>query len=102
MSCKHSNFWIGIGVGSVLGALAYRLSRTERVKKLERDIYDAIYRIGKDAELTLVDAENTALKMGVKAVEAGARAADRVAEKADKMAEEANKVAAKAKEKWDR
>lgn len=86
MACRHSNFWIGIGIGSVLGALAYRLSRTQRVKKLESDIYDAIRRIGKDAEETLEDVESKALKMGVKAAKAGAKVADRVAEEADRVA----------------
>lgn len=95
MSCKHSNFWIGLGVGSVLGALAYRLSRTARVKQLEADIHDAVCRIGKDAQLTLQDAEIKALKMGVRAVEAGAKVADKVADKADELA-------GKAKEKWDK
>ena len=86
MACNHSNFWIGLGIGSVLGALAYRLSRTQRVKKLESDIYDAVRRIGRDAEQTLEDAERKALQLGAKAAEAGARAADKVAEEADKIA----------------
>lgn len=89
MACRHSNFWIGIGIGSVLGALAYRLSRTQRVKKLESDIYDAIRRIGKDAEGVLQDAERKAIQVGVNAVEAGAKAVDKVAEEADKVAERA-------------
>ena len=86
MACNHSKFWIGLGVGSVLGALAYRLSRTQRVRKLESDIYDAIRRIGKDAEETLEDAERKALQMGARAAEAGAKVADKVAEEADKIA----------------
>jgi hypothetical protein len=28
MECRHGNFWIGLGIGSILGAVAYRLSRT--------------------------------------------------------------------------
>ena len=35
MKCKDSNFWIGLGIGSVAGALAYHFSRTEKAKKLE-------------------------------------------------------------------
>lgn len=27
MECRHGNFWIGLGIGSILGAVAYRLSR---------------------------------------------------------------------------
>ena len=26
MECRHGNFWIGLGIGSILGAVAYRLS----------------------------------------------------------------------------
>lgn len=32
MKCKDSNFWIGLGIGSVAGALAYHFSRTEKAK----------------------------------------------------------------------
>ena len=35
MKCKDSNFWIGLGIGSVAGALAYHFSRTEKAKKLD-------------------------------------------------------------------
>lgn len=95
MGCKNGHFWIGLGVGSILGAVAYHLSRTERAKKLESDIYQAIHRIGRDAERTLEDVEEKALRMGVKAAEAGARAADKVADEADKLV-------VKAKDKWDK
>lgn len=36
MKCKDSNFWIGLGIGSVAGALAYHFSRTEKAKKAGR------------------------------------------------------------------
>lgn len=95
MGCRHGNFWIGLGIGSVLGAVAYRLSRTARVKKLESDIYDAIHRIGQDAELVVADAERKARHLGLKAVETGEKVVD-------KMAEEADKVVGKMKEKLDK
>ena len=43
MECRHGNFWIGLGLGSILGAIAYRLSRTAKAKQLENEIYDAIH-----------------------------------------------------------
>ena len=49
MECRHGNFWIGLGIGSILGAVAYRLSRTAKAKQLESEIYNAIHRIGRDA-----------------------------------------------------
>lgn len=98
MVCRNSNFWIGLGIGSVLGALAYRLSRTSRAKKMESDIYHAIRRMGNRADDMLEDAENKALRASAKAVEAGAKLADKVAEKADKVAEKADQM----KDKWDK
>ena len=91
MECRHGNFWIGLGIGSILGAVVYRLSRTAKAKQLESEIYDAIHRIGRDAEV----AEKKAMNLGLKAVETGA-------EIADKVAAEADKVAGKAKEKWEK
>ena len=43
MKCKDSNFWIGLGIGSVAGALAYHFSRTEKAKKLEDAIVKGKY-----------------------------------------------------------
>lgn len=34
MECRHGNFWIGLGIGSILGAVAYRLSRTAKARQL--------------------------------------------------------------------
>lgn len=45
MKCKDSNFWIGLGIGSVAGALAYHFSRTEKAKKLEDAICRAIHKV---------------------------------------------------------
>ena len=34
MECRHGNFWIGLGIGSILGAVAYRLSRTAKARQV--------------------------------------------------------------------
>ncbi len=39
MKCKDSNFWIGLGIGSVAGALAYHFSRTEINLLIIKDAY---------------------------------------------------------------
>ena len=91
MECRHGNFWIGLGIGSILGAVAYRLSRTAKARQLESDIYNAIHRIGRDAEIAAAEAERKAMNLGLKAVET-----------ADKVAEEADKAVGKAKEKWEK
>jgi len=95
MECRHGNFWIGLGIGSILGAVAYRLSRTAKAKQLENDIYDAIHRIGRDAEAAAACAEKKAMNLGVKAVE---KAVEAGADIANKVAEEADKV----KDKWEK
>ena len=92
MECRHGNFWIGLGIGSILGAVAYRLSRTAKARQLESDIYNAIHR---DAEIAAAEAERKAMNLGLKAVETGAKVADKVAEEADK-------AVGKAKEKWEK
>ena len=84
MECRHGNFWIGLGIGSILGAVAYRLSRTAKAKQLESEIYNAIHRIGRDAEIAAAHAERKAMDLGLKA------------------AAEADKVVGKAKDKWEK
>lgn len=93
MECKHGNFWIGLGLGSIIGAVVYRLSRTARAKQLEQEICEAIHRIGHDAETAAACAERKAMNFGLQTVETGAKVADKVAEEADK-------IAGKAKDKW--
>ena len=34
MECRHGNLWIGLGIGSILGAVVNRLSRTAKAKQL--------------------------------------------------------------------
>ena len=65
MECRHGNFWIGLGIGSILGAVAYRLSRTAKAKQLESEIYNAIHRIGRDAEIAAAHAERKAMDLGL-------------------------------------
>lgn len=98
MGCKNTNFWIGLGIGSVLGALAYRLSRTEKAKELEHNVHHALRRIGCRAGEMLEKVEEKALHASVRAVEAGAKVADKVAEEADKAAGKAEQV----RDKWDK
>ena len=35
MECRHGNFWIGLGIGSILGAVAYRLRSEEHTSELQ-------------------------------------------------------------------
>lgn len=38
MRCKNSNFLIGLGIGSVVGALIYHFSHTPRAEKLRSEM----------------------------------------------------------------
>ena len=66
MKCKDSNFWIGLGIGSVAGALAYHFSRTEKAKKLEDAICRAIHKANGEAKEFINTAEEEALHVGTK------------------------------------
>lgn len=43
--CKP-NFWIGLGLGTVLGAVCYRYSRTQQAKELKNRVCDAMHQMG--------------------------------------------------------
>ena len=41
MTCKDSHFLIGLGIGSIFGALAYGFARSARAKKMKAEVFDA-------------------------------------------------------------
>lgn len=85
MKCKDSNFWIGLGIGSVAGALAYYFSRTEKAKKLEDAICRAIHKANGEAKEFINTAEEEALHVGTKVADKMAHEAHEAAEKADNL-----------------
>lgn len=95
MVCNHGSFWMGLGIGSILGAVMCRLSHTAKAKKFECEMYEAIHRLAHKVEVAAAEAEHKAKHLGVAAAETGAHVADKVAEGADK-------VAGKAKEMWEK
>ncbi len=40
MTCKDSHFLIGLGIGSIFGALAYGFARSAR-EKMKAEVFDA-------------------------------------------------------------
>ena len=38
MTCKDSHFLIGLGIGSIFGALAYGFARSARAKKMKAEV----------------------------------------------------------------
>ena len=84
MENRNSSLWIGLGVGSVIGALAYRFSRTSKAKKLKEKVCDAFHKITGQAE-DMLD-------------EAGEKVADTRKAVLDKVADKASEFAGKADE----
>lgn len=80
MENRNSNLWIGLGIGSVIGALAYRFSRTSKAKKLKEKVCDTFHKITGQVEDMLDEAKE-------KAVDAGKTVADKMADKAFGLAE---------------
>ena len=79
MKCKESHFLIGLGIGSVVGALVYHFSRTPRAERLRREMCHAIHKAGSEAKDMFHTAEEEALHAGTKV--------------ADKVADEAHEAA---------
>lgn len=44
--CSKSNFWIGLGLGAVLGAVCCYVSRTQQAKELKNKLCDAMHKMG--------------------------------------------------------
>ena len=80
MENRNSNLWIGLGIGSVIGAFAYRFSRTSKARKLKEKICDTFHKITGQAEDMFDEAKE-------KAMDAGKNVADKVADKAFGFAE---------------
>lgn len=97
MSCKSSNFWIGLGVGSAIGALAYHFSRTQRAKKLKEDVYHAFHKISAEAKEALNAAEEHAMHASVRAADKVAGTAHEAADKADNLKNKVHDIADHAK-----
>lgn len=85
MESKCSNFWLGLGLGSILGAVIYRCSCTSKAKQLKCKVLHALYGANDQAE-DLVD------EAADKAVNAGEKVADKVADTATNAAQKVDEV----------
>lgn len=45
MENSSAKFWIGLGIGSIAGAMAYRFSRTSKAKRLKRKMCHAWHEV---------------------------------------------------------
>ena len=83
MENRTSDLWLGLGIGSVIGALVYRFSRTSKAKKLKKKVCDAFHKISGQAEEMLDTAKE-------KVLDTGAAVADKVADKTFDLAEKSD------------
>ena len=80
MMCDSGKFWLGLGLGSALGILAYHCSRTARGQQVKAQLLSSLQDLEVAAEEALVNAKH-------KTRETGANIAGKVAEKALHMKE---------------
>lgn len=85
MACKDSHFLIGLGLGSILGAVAYGFARTSRAKRLKAEVFDILHKIEGHTEDLLESAKE-------KAFNAGEKVADKVADSTFALAEKASDI----------
>lgn len=97
MECKKSNLWLGLGIGSVIGAIVYRLSCTSKAKQMKAKACDVFHKIGDEAGELLVAAKEKAMKTSVKMADTVADATYNIAEKADDIKGKVHTVASDAK-----
>ena len=66
METSKSNFLIGLAIGSAIGALAQRFSRTAKAKMLKKKIHNAMAKIADRAESLTETVRDKALDASTK------------------------------------
>lgn len=87
MENRNSGLWIGLGVGSVIGALAYHFSRTSKAKELKRKVCKAYRKITDEAKEALDETKEALDETKEKVAETGKNVADDLRNKAHTMAD---------------
>lgn len=83
MECKKSNLWLGLGIGSVIGALVYRMSSTSKAKLLKHKVCSMLHKVGSEAGELFDAAKEKAMATGTKVADKMADTTFNIAEKAD-------------------
>ncbi len=97
MANCNSNFWLGLGIGSVIGALVYRFSCTPKAKEFTGKVCDSLCKMSGQTEEMVDTAKEKALDAGVKVADKVADAAHTIAEKADDLKDKVHSAASQAK-----
>ena len=48
--CCKSKFWIGMGLGAIVGAVCCHMARTQKAKEMKERMNDVIQRVGGKAQ----------------------------------------------------
>ena len=83
METSCSKFWLGLGLGSIIGVVAYRFSCSSKGKMLKEKACHVLHRMGGKAEDMIDSAKD-------KVAEAGTKVADKVAKETFNIAEKAD------------
>lgn len=83
MGTADSKFWLGLGLGSVLGAVVYHFSCSCKGKQLKEKACQAFHKVSEQAGDMLDVAKEKVLDTGTKVVDKVADQTSYVAEKAD-------------------
>lgn len=82
---KSTNFLLGLGIGSAIGAVAYRYSRTAKCRRLKHKMRHKFHNIGEQAS-DLIDTAKEKIS------DAGSKIAEKVNEKSNIVAEKAEEA----------
>lgn len=80
---RSSHLWLGMGIGSIVGAFAYHYSRTPNGERMKKKISNTLHKIGNQAGDLLDTAKQ-------KAMDAGMKGTDKIADKTQDMAYKAD------------
>ncbi len=90
MESKCSHFWMGLGLGSVLGAIIYRCCQTSKAKQLRDKVTHAFHKATDHAEEFVDSAKDKAMETGTKIADKVADKTHDVTEKTDEMKNKIN------------
>lgn len=97
MKTNDSKFWLGLGIGSIIGAVVYHFSCSHKGKQLKEKMCHAFNRAGGEAGELMDDAKDKALDVSAKVADRVADGAFNVAEKADDVKNRVHSYADNAK-----
>ena len=83
MGSNKSNFWLGLGIGSAIGAILYHCSRTTKAEQFKSKVNNSLHKLTSHAG----DMVDTAKE---KALDSGTKVADKVADVTFDVAKKAN------------